>query len=100
MPLYEYVENGRIVERVLPVAARDSYPGRITIPRQVSVCHKGEPSHAEVTLQGWKDCEEKDGTEAVRQTAASLGLTRDQVKAVWAAPDPVDPMSRLGGVAA
>ncbi len=64
------------------------------------MCHKGEPSHAEVTLQGGKECEEKDGTEAVRQTAASLGMSREQVKQAWLAPDPVDPMARLNGVAA
>jgi hypothetical protein len=100
MPLYEYREGDRIVERVLPVAARDSFPGRITIPRRVSVCHRGEPSQGESVLAGWKDCEEKDGTEAVRQTAASLGLSREQVKQAWLAPDPVDPMARMNGVAA
>jgi len=100
MPLYEYLEGDRIVERVLPVARRDAYPGRIKVPRRVSVCHRGEPSQGEAVLNGWKDCEERDGTEAVRQTAASLGLSREQVKQAWLAPDPVDPMARLNGVAA
>ncbi len=100
MPLYEYIEGGRQVIRRLPVAERDSFPGRVVVPSRINVCPKGEPTQAETTLAGWKDCEERDGTEAVRQTAASLGMTREQVKRAWAAPDPVDPMAGLKGVAA
>lgn len=88
MPAYDYLEGGRRVTRVLPVAERDSFPNRITVPDRIMVCPRGEPTQSDAVLAGYKACEEKDGTEAIRRDCAALGLTRDQVKKAWAAPDP------------
>lgn len=87
MPCYEYLENGRVVDRVLPVARRDDFPGRITVPRRLHVCPRGAPTAENELMTGWKDCEESMGTEGVRKMAKGLGLTREQVKQVLAQPD-------------
>jgi hypothetical protein len=84
MPLYEYMEGGRRVVRRLPVAQRDSFHGRVTVPSRVLVCPRGEPTQGDEVLRGFSRAEETLGTEKVRLTAKALGLTRDQVKAVWA----------------
>lgn len=86
MPSYEYIEGGRTVIRVLPVAERDRFPGRVTVPSRIAVCPRGEQSHGEAVLRGFSRCEETFGTEKVRQCARALGLTRDQVKKVWSEP--------------
>lgn len=83
MPAYEYIEDGRTVVRVLPVADRDKFPGRITVPSRIAVCPRGEPAQGEQVLRGWYECEEKDGTAAVRKTEKALGLTAGQIKKVW-----------------
>lgn len=89
MPNYEYIdpESGRRVIRRLPVAARDSFPGRVTVPSRLSVCPKGEPAQADEVLRGFSKCEDRYGTEKVRLCAKAVGLTREQVKQVWNAPD-------------
>ena len=84
MPNYEFIEDGRRVIRRLPVALRDSFPGRVTVPSRVLVCPRGAPTQGEDVLRGFSECEQKYGTEKVRQTAEALGLSRDQVKKVWA----------------
>ena len=89
MPNYEYIENGKRVIRRLPVAERDSFPGRVTVPSRIHVCPKGEPEHGSQLMDGWKSCEESMGSEGVRKMARSLGLTRDQVKQACLAPDSV-----------
>lgn len=89
MPLYEYIENGRQVIRRLPVHRRDEFPGRVVVPSRIAVCPRGEPEHGNQLLEGWKQCEESSGTEAARQMARGLGLTRDQVKRACTAPDAV-----------
>lgn len=83
MPLYEYIEHGRRVTRVLPVARRDEFPGRVTVPSRINVCPTGGPTQGDEVLRGFRRAEETLGTEKVRQCAKSLGLTRDQVKKVW-----------------
>jgi hypothetical protein len=87
MPVYEYIENGKRVLRKLPVAARDNFPGRVTVPSRVNVCPRGEPTQGDEVLRGFSRCEDRYGTEQVRQTAKALGLSRDQVKKVWAKDD-------------
>lgn len=84
MPAYEYIERGRSVIRVVPVDKRDNWPNRVKVPSRILVCPRGEPTQSEQVLRGWYRCEESSGTEKVRQAAKSLGLTRDQVKKVWA----------------
>ena len=84
MPLYEYNEAGKTVVRVLPVAQRDSFPGRRVVPTRVNVCPRGEPTQGAEVLRGFARCEERYGTEKVRQTAKALGMSRDAVKKVWA----------------
>lgn len=86
MPVYEYREGGRVVVRALPVAERDTFPNRITVPSRVHVV-AGAPDPGADTLRGFHRCEERYGTESVRQCAKALGLTRDQVKKVWQRPD-------------
>lgn len=83
MPVYEYIEHGKPVLRRVPVAERDSFPGRVPLPSRLSVCPKGQPTQGSEVLTGFAKCEELYGTEKVRQTAKALGLTRDQVKKVW-----------------
>lgn len=100
MPVYEYREGNRIVERILPISERDRFPNRITVPRRVSVCHQGEPQHGSQLLDGWKAVEESGGTESVRRMAKGLGLSRDQIKRACLAPDhvmerPVGPGSEI-----
>lgn len=89
MPNYEFIdpESGRRVIRRLSVAERDSFPGRVTVPSRVSVCPQGQPSQGSEVLRGFAKCEERYGTEKVRQCASAIGLSRDQVKKVWAAND-------------
>ena len=87
MPSYEYIEGGRSVVRVLPVAERDRFPGRVTVPSRVMVCPRGEPSQGSQVLRGFERAESTSGTEKVRLCAKAIGLTRDQVKKVWAAND-------------
>lgn len=89
MPNYEFIdpESGRRVIRRLPVAQRDSFPGRVTVPSRIHVCPKGEPEQGSQLLQGWKECEESMGTNGVRDMARGLGLTREQVKQACLAPD-------------
>ena len=85
MPNYEYIdpESGRRVIRRLPVAERDNFPGRVTVPARVMVCPRGEPKQGDEVLRGFSRSEDRFGTEKVRQCASALGLTRDQVKQVW-----------------
>lgn len=83
MPIYEYIEHGRRVTRVVPVARRDDWPGRVTVPSRVLVCARGEPTQGDEVLRGWRKAEEDYGTEKVRLTAKAIGLSRDQVKKVW-----------------
>lgn len=83
MPAYEYSENGRTVVRVLPVADRDKFPGRVAIPSRISVCPRGAPTQGEDVLRGFYRCEERNGTDAVRRTEKALGLTSSQVKDLW-----------------
>jgi hypothetical protein len=83
MPVYEYIEDGRRVLRKLPVAQRDDFPGRVTVPSRVLVCPRGKESQGTEVLRGFAQCEDRYGTEKVRQTAQAIGLTRDQVKQVW-----------------
>lgn len=89
MPVYEYREGDRIVERVLPIDRRDAFPNRLTVPRRINVCPRGEPEHGSQLLQGWKECEEDGGTDSTRQLARQMGLTREQVKQACLAPDRV-----------
>lgn len=86
MPVYEYRENGKQVLRRLPVAERDNYPGRVTVPSRLNVCPRGEPTQGDEVLRGFRRAEESFGTDAVKRTAAAIGLSRDQVKKVWAEP--------------
>lgn len=83
MPCYEYIEGGETVVRVLPVAERDRFPGRVTVPSRISFLLASEPKQGDQVLRGWYRCEESSGTEKVRQAAKSLGLTREGVKKVW-----------------
>jgi hypothetical protein len=87
MPAYEYIERGRTVIRVLPVADRDKFPGRVVIPRRVMVCPRGEPSQADQVIKGFYACEQKYGTARVRLTEKALGMNASNVKAVWNRPD-------------
>lgn len=91
MPNYEFIdpESGRRVIRRLPVAERDSFPGRVTVPSRINVCPKGEPETGSQLLDGWKACEQSMGTEGVRKMARGLGLSREQVKQACLAPDSV-----------
>lgn len=84
MPNYEYIDpdSGRRVIRRLPVAERDSFPGRVTVPSRVTV-PRPEPTQGDEVLRGFARCEEKDGTESVRQIARGLGTTRDAIKKAW-----------------
>lgn len=84
MPVYEYIEHGRRVLRALPVARRDEFPGRVVVPSRVLVCPRGAPKQGDEVLRGFRKAEETFGTEKVRLTAKAIGLTRDQVKKVWA----------------
>lgn len=95
MPLYEFMENGRVVARVLPVDARDSFPHRITVPSRISVCPRGAPTQEDELMQGWKEIEEQDGRGA-RDLERSLGLTASQVKDAMLAPTRPEPMGMEG----
>lgn len=83
MPVYEYQEGNRTVLRRVPVADRDKFPGRVTVPSRINVCPQGEPTAGSQVLRGFAKCEESFGTEKVRQCANAVGLTRDQVKTLW-----------------
>lgn len=84
MPVYEYVENGRIVERAVPVDQRDAFPGRLTVPRRVSVCPRGKPSQGSEVLRGLYREESKPGAASgLHRCMGSLGLNPSQVKDVW-----------------
>ena len=84
MPCYEYLESGRVVERVLPVERRDEFPGRVTVPRRVSVCPRGKPSQGAEVLRGFYREESKPGAAAgLHRATASLGLSPSQVRDVW-----------------
>lgn len=92
MPLYEYIDpvTGFRTERVLPVARRDEFPGRVTIPRRLVVLTKGGKSEAdwqaEEVLRGFHKLEQKD-PQANEKMRESLGMTPNQIKDVWAQPD-------------
>ena len=83
MPLYEYNEGGRIVQRRLTVADRDKFPGRVPIPRRLSVCPRGQPTQGAEVLRGFYKAEQTLGGELVRKTERALGLTSDQIKKAW-----------------
>jgi hypothetical protein len=85
MPLYEFRERGGVVLRVLPVARRDDFPNRISVPSRLSVCPRGEPTQEDGLLKGWREIEEQDGSGA-RRLEKSLGLTADKVKDAMLAP--------------
>ncbi len=100
MPIYEYLENGRQVLRKLPVADRDKFPGRVTVPSRINVCPRGEPAQGSQLLDGWKAVEEQNGTGYARQMAKGLGLSREQVKQACLAPEgamerPLGPGSQI-----
>lgn len=90
MPLYEYNEGGRLVTRHASVAERDRWPGRVTVPRRVSVLAGSGRSEgqwqAEEVLRGFRREEQKDPrlNDTMRR---GLGMTPDQIKDVWAQPD-------------
>ena len=89
MPCYQYNENGVIVERVLPVAERDAFPGRVTVPRRVMVLAGGRSEaewQAGEVLRGFRREEQKNPrlNDVVRN---ALGMTPAQVKDTWAQPD-------------
>lgn len=83
MPLYEYIEHGKRVTRIVPVSQRDKFPGRVTVPSRINVCPNGDPKQGDQVLRGFRRAEETYGTEKVRLCAKAIGLTRDQVKKVW-----------------
>ena len=87
MPVYEYIEGGRPVLRRVSVADRDKFPGRVKVPSRIAVCPQGQPTQGSEVLRGFSRCEDRYGTEEVRQAGKALGVTRDQVKQVWNTPD-------------
>jgi len=86
MPIYEYREGGKMVLRQLPVARRDDFPNRVTVPSRVEVCPRGQPTQGDQVLRGFYRCEEKSGTASVRRIEKELGMTASQVKKVWNEP--------------
>jgi hypothetical protein len=84
VPAYEYIEGGKTVVRVVPVADRDKYPGRVQVPRRVMVCPRGEPSQGDEVIRGFYQCEQRYGTAKVRLTEKALGMNASQVKKTWA----------------
>lgn len=94
MPTYQYLENGRIVERTLPVAQRDEFPGRITVPTRVRVLTNGGKTEAEwqaeEVLRGFYRLEQKDPN-ANDKMREGLGMTPAQIRDVWAQPDEYRP---------
>lgn len=86
MPVYEYRHRGKVILRRVPVAERDRYPGRVTIPSRLTVCPRGEPTQGEQVLRGFYEEELKTGSKAVRQTERALGLNHHKVKSLWKHP--------------
>lgn len=90
MPVYEYIEGGRVVARRLPVEERDRFPGRIVVPRTVRVLTGTGRTEAEwqasEVLRGFYREEQKNPrlNDTVR---AALGMNADGVKDTWAQPD-------------
>lgn len=86
MPVYEYLENGKVVLRRVPVADRDMYPGRVTIPSRLTVCPRGESTQGESVLRGFYQCEQKMGTAKVRANERAMGLDHHKIKSLWKHP--------------
>jgi hypothetical protein len=82
MPVYQYLEGERLVERVLPVARRDDFPGRLAVPRRVLVCPRGRISQGEQVLRGFYEVEQRDPS-MHRQLKANLGLSAAQIREAW-----------------
>ena len=64
MPAYEYrQQDGSTITRVLPVDERDSFPGRITVPRSVAFVGSAyDPTiSANKIRDGYKRIEERGG---------------------------------------
>lgn len=80
MPLYEYLEAGRIVSRVLPVEQRDAFPGRIPVPSRVCVCPRGAPSQEHSTMNGLRKVEQQIGTTALRR---GFPFSVEHTRRVW-----------------
>lgn len=82
MPIYQYYDAGthRLLERRLPVAERDAFPGRVPIPGRFFVCPREEPSPSSSVLDGFRKVEQQLGTTALeRQT----GFRSAEVKRIW-----------------
>lgn len=92
MPLYEYIDpaTGQRTERVLPVARRDEFPGRVTVPRRLNVLTKAGKSEgewqADEVLRGFHKLEQSD-PHANDKMREGLGMSPDKIKDVWAQPD-------------
>lgn len=85
MPLYEYAEAGRVVERVLPIEQRDAYPHRITVPARITVPrglqHPG--SVAAGGPQALRELEIKHGGHGDR-LAREMGFgSAEQIRRIW-----------------
>jgi hypothetical protein len=77
MPIYEFQEGSKIVERVLSVAERDKFPGRVTAPRRVLVCPRGETSQPHAVMNGLRKQEEKYGSAFSKMWPFSVKQTRE-----------------------
>jgi hypothetical protein len=87
MPVYQYIERGHIVERVLPVNRRDEFPGRIPVPARVLVCPSGVAPIADRVQAGFYAVEQKPGgLDELRRECD--GMSVDQIKETWAEPLP------------
>lgn len=84
MPIYEYLDqvSGRIVERFVPVAERDNWPGRLTAPRRVAVCPRGRPSQEAEAMAGLYKVEQQMGTGVFGK---GFPFTVEQTRKAWGA---------------
>lgn len=80
MPIYEYLEDGHIVERILSVEERDKFPNRVTAPRRVKVCPRGRPSQEMDVMRGLYQVEQQLGTAGFRKR---FPFTIEQTRKAW-----------------
>ncbi len=86
MPSYEYIEGDRRIIRILPVADRDKFPGRVTVPSRINVCPRGPSTQGDEVLRGFYRAEQTYGNSRVRLAEKALGLDHHKVKSVWKHP--------------
>lgn len=89
MPVYQYRDDqGRVVELVRPVHARDQVPAnlkRITVPVRLSICGTSsspiDPHSADAAVpRAYRQLEEKTGG---REFLKEGGFSVDQVREAW-----------------